>query len=1030
MSASRRAAIACRIGIAILSVALVAGLRTRSVATVPMALLGPPRTAQAAPAAVAGGPVKVSEVTIGSGMAGETFVDVATSGPTPFHVQQLKDPRRLVIDLEGAHNATRRKSYAAKSPLLKDVRIGQFRSKDPAVVRVVADLNNDPVFDVHAPPGGVRIELKPRELAQASAPQAVRPGQPPPGAPAQQPSPPPPGAPQQAPSPVPQAPPVQAAPPAQPLSAPFARRSPLRSLPQNEKMLDSLGLRIVLTFNYRKGKPDEVAWKTEGAPGVAANRLFIKPMGPGSYRTIELAVTPSPQGGYDLVVYGQQIEATAQGPNPELAAIQQLVNEEATRMEQAPPVPDMQSLSYETYYLSYVVADRALALLKALGYTTVEFNGQAGESADQNIFQPLKLGTGRPPIIVKLIDSSKTSLMEPTPSVHAAPGAPVMPQMVPQAGVGAFGATPAGVPTIGGTYLYQMTSGETQERLLILYDKNDPDSLQSLINLLQTTVDVPSRQIMIEALVIEINSNRLRDLGVTFETVQNSVDVANAALDTNTESPTYGLPLSIFTFTKGAAKAATFTAALQALVQKGEGEILSNPSVLVLDDRQARIQIGQQVPVSQQVTSLGTTVSSVNYFPVGIVLNLRPRINDDGSEITMQTETIVSAINRTATNQIVGTQAFVAPVVDNRQVQSIVRVADNTPFIIGGLISTNDQTNITGIPFLADIPVLGHLFRTSSVSRVKQEVIIVVTPHVVPLEEKYFSYVIPKDSEEFNRFDKRLFRNAYRIRGDDIFDLEFIKESNVYKELASRVTAASAKDPELREAQPFKTVLNGGPPGEEILVHRMLYEIIRKRYYGQYVNPDNIVFFEDNPSAVGGAGFQLAFLMDKLRSMKGGTAALALTFEAQPKGTEDSPFVPPKAVVTNPDVTAENYARLLLNGNDRNPDGTANHWMILISKNYAFPGMRPPPLDFLRIVLVLKRLLELNRSMPMTLKEFHIGRQIVFPSQEELRQSNQFIDREVAKLFYEVMNYYPAFEQEFNRQVRSMNARLEKTNQP
>jgi Flp pilus assembly secretin CpaC len=751
---------------------------------------------------------------------------------------------------------------------------------------------------------------------------------------------------------------------------------------------------------------------------VAGARLFIKPMAGGSYRTIELALTPSLQGGYELAVYGEQVEQAGLGPNPDFSAIQQLVNDEVARIEQTPPSPDLLNLSFETYHLSYVLADRAIALLKTLGYTTVEYSGQPGESAYQSIYNPLKLGTGRPPVIVKLIDSTKTSLMEPMPSAGGAVVQPV-PQAVGVQQVGAVGATISGVPAIGGTFLHQMTSGEPQEQLLILYDRDDPDSLQSLVNLLQTTVDVPSRQIMIEALVVEINSRKIRELGITFEAQQNQASLYSVDTDVTTGAT---LPFQ-FVFEKGQRGIATFKATLSALIEKGEAQILSNPSVLVLDDRQARIQIGQQVPVTKTLSTLGAgNITAVDYFPVGIVLNLRPRVSDDGTEITMQTETIVSAIN--ATTKIPGTGVLPAPLVDNRQVQSIVRVADNTPFIIGGLISTNDQTQMSGIPLLSEIPGLGALFRRTSVSKVKQEVIIVVTPHVIPLRDKYFSYVIPKDSDMFDRFNYKLFRNAYRVRGNDLFDLEFVYDSNVYKQLVSRVTAASASDLQVRETEPFTSVLKGGVPSEDILVRRMLWEIIDRTQFARYIDPDRIIFFEDNPSAVGGSGFQLAFLNQKLKDLEGGRTGLALTFEAQPQGTEDRPFVPPKAVVSYLDVSAQNYPELLIGGNKRNPDGTPRNWAVLLSKNYS--GIRVSPLELLRGVLVLKRLLDLNRSMPLTLKEFHIGRQIIFPSQEELQQGYHLIDREVAKLFYEVYNYYPAFEQEFNRETRQMNAMLDK----
>jgi Flp pilus assembly secretin CpaC len=1015
--ASRCTTTGCLVGIGILSAALSLSPHFRFAATAFAASAEAPRVVQTATAGAVGGAARVSGVNIQAGKAGETVVDVATSSPARYRVLQLENPRRMVVDLEGAQKATPLDSYPVQSPLLKRVRVGQFQAEDPAIVRVVLELDGNPSYEVRATPEGVRIELKSRELAPAAA-QAVTP--PPP-----QPTPQPPAAAVQAPpSPV-QAPPGQMAPrPSVSASAAFFRRSPLKSLAQNEKLLDSLGLRIVMTFSYRKGGVDEAAWKTKAAPGVAAARYLIKPVAAGSYRTIELALTPSPQGGYELVVHGEQVEQAALGPNPEFPAIQQLVNDEVARMEQTPPSPDLLNLSFETYYLSYVVADRAMALLKTLGYTTVEYSGQAGESAYQSIYNPLKLGTGRPPIIVKLIDSTKTSLMEPAPTSPGGAGqTQAMAQMSQQAG--AMITTTSGVPAIGGTYLHQMTSGEPQERLLILYDRDDPDSLQSLVNLLQTTVDVPSRQIMIEALVIELNSNRIRDLGVTFAAQQNKTSLYSVDTD-STSGDT--LPFQ-FVFDKSQRGIASFKATLSALLEKGEAQILSNPSVLVLDDRQARIQIGQQVPVAQSATSVGTTIASVSYFPVGIVLNLRPRINEDGSEITMQTETIVSAINTAACQQLTGTKTCIAPVIDNRQVQSIVRVADNTPFIIGGLISTNNNSTMSGIPLLSEIPGLGALFRRTTVSKVKQEVIIVITPHVVPLEDKYFSYVIPKDSDQFDRFNYKLFRNAYRIRGNDLFDLEFVYDSNVYKQLVSRVTAASASGPQVQKTEPFASVLKGGVPGEDILVRRMLWETIDRTQFARYINPDRIIFFENNPSAAGGSGFQLAFLNQKLKDLKDGKTGLALTLEAQPQGTEERPFVPPKAAVSYLDVSVQNYPGLLINGNDRNPDGTPKDWMVLLSKSDSGITVRPntvATLELLQGVLVLKRLLDLNRSMPLTLKEFHIGRQIIFPSQEELQQGYHLIDREVAKLFYEVYNYYPVFEQEFNRETRQMNAMLDK----
>ena len=81
---------------------------------------------------------------------------------------------------------------------------------------------------------------------------------------------------------------------------------------------------------------------------------------------------------------------------------------------------------------------------------------------------------------------------------------------------------------------------------------------------------------------------------------------------------------------------------IDALVSKKLATIKSKPSALVLDGRQARIQVGQQIPIVKTITDQIAKTRSVDYVPVGIVLNVRPRISEDGSSVTIQVETIIS----------------------------------------------------------------------------------------------------------------------------------------------------------------------------------------------------------------------------------------------------------------------------------------------------------------------------------------------------------------------------------------------------
>ena len=181
-----------------------------------------------------------------------------------------------------------------------------------------------------------------------------------------------------------------------------------------------------------------------------------------------------------------------------------------------------------------------------------------------------------------------------------------------------------------------------------------------------------------------------------------------------------------------------FQATLDAFISDGTAEVLTNPTILVLDGRQAMIRIGTQIPnETVQVTQYGNQYNTT-YIDTGIVLNIRPRISEDGSEVTMQTEAIVSNFRE---NTLDKTKP---PEIESKTIQSFVRVADNTPFIIGGLIDKKKSKGSTGIPLLSKIPVLGNLFKSKAESAADREVIIVLTPHVMDASEKSFSYVIPK----------------------------------------------------------------------------------------------------------------------------------------------------------------------------------------------------------------------------------------------------------------------------------------------
>ena len=673
---------------------------------------------------------------------------------------------------------------------------------------------------------------------------------------------------------------------------------------------------------------------------------------------------------------------------------------------------------FHSYRLSYMQSDRTLALLKALGYATVEYSVGRGESINESIFSTFQQ-SNKYPIVVKILDAAKTSLMQP-----AMDG----------------GRNTSSADRLSGTYLHQSTTGAPEQRLLIIYEKKNPEQLNGILNLLHTEIDVPASQIVIEALVVEINSNKAKELGLkynlnnkrtnismadgklssTFNSSQRDKFGWNADRHVSHYSSTYNGTTTNYP-TLGAFERIVplgFEATLDAFISDGTAEVLTNPTILVLDGRQAMIRIGTQIPNETIQTTAYGTQKSVRYIDTGIVLNVRPRISEDGAEVTMQTETIVSSAIYDASEASLKPEDRSPPSIESKTVQSFVRVADNTPFIIGGLIDKKKSEGETGIPVLSKLPIIGNLFKSKANSATDREVIIVLTPHIIDSKEKSFSYVIPKDSETFDSFNNILFRNAYRIRDDDLFDLSFATQSEYFKNILAELKDYKSRHPEIADDSPLFSYLGQKVPGEEVIVRRMIWEIVHKAKYHEYIADDHILLFEEHNEAEYGNKFKthlLNLLMSRLTDKA--ENSLILNF-ADHKARSKGPFEHPRANISLGQVSdPANYVEQMSKLNARD----SNRHTLLLCPDIPPPGVRGAnALEVLKGVLVLKRILALNSSMPVTINEFRVGRQIIFPTEQELKDKYHVVDYDAVRFFYDIINYYPEFENAFNQESQAI----------
>ncbi len=674
-----------------------------------------------------------------------------------------------------------------------------------------------------------------------------------------------------------------------------------------------------------------------------------------------------------------------------LSAIQGQTSTRAT-----PVKTIFRDLEFEVIKLSYIRTDRAVAILKSIGYVVIEFEPGKDSHAGERQYTPkqsskFNVNDVKPselPIIIKLPETESVTLVkeEKSSSKSSKKGAVSV--------------------NLGGITLENTTDGEPMQRLLVGYNRDKFDDLAQLLNLIQNKIDLPAEQILIEALVIELDSDKLDELGIDYSGTGAGFSASFPPPDSETGEIN---PFTVILDRTLLGNANTFRTNVEALISTKAAEILSKPSVLVLDGRQARIQVGQQIPIVKTTDTQISQTKSVDYIPVGIVLNLRPRINEDDTRITIQVETIISE-----TEQRIGASSgggvLEAPVINNRRVQSFVRVANNTPFIIGGLISNKKSQSEGGIPILKDLPLLGKIFSVSSERSIKKEVIVVITPHIIQESENNFSRVIPQDSELFNAFGNRSFPNSYRVQNTDVFDLSFIYNSPIFQKIQAGVDEAAKQDKAMYVEEPYKSVLEGRVFGEEILVRRMIYEIIEKMDYYKHIDPEKVMFFHNE--ANNPAGFKvepLAGYIRRVLNMKD-EKYLRLSYSIHGEASLDKPFVRPTAIVAYDDIDLKyNYKKLIRIKNKRGNDSSEDSFTILISKEKHERRLYE--------ILVMKKVLELNPDLSLQLDYFKPGIEILFPSPEVLIKDFHIVDRDAAKYFYEVNDYYGAFEDVFNQKT-------------
>ncbi len=253
---------------------------------------------------------------------------------------------------------------------------------------------------------------------------------------------------------------------------------------------------------------------------------------------------------------------------------------------------------------------------------------------------------------------------------------------------------------------------------------SEADSIRSTLE----ELDIPYRQISLEAQVVSINRTAGRNLGIDWKwsglPAKTEYDTSSSSGSTGKTTVTREYPgaISFGRTPEGRPYEFTFQATLNALITKGDAKILAKPNITTIDGKEANILIGDRIPVLVEKTENGKTTNTISYVEAGIRLKYTPRINADG---------LITAVVHTEVSTPTLVPEMKAYRISTREAETNVRMKDGETMVIGGLINTEESGGKSRIPGLADLPILGKLFESNSKSKSETEVMIFLTARIV-----------------------------------------------------------------------------------------------------------------------------------------------------------------------------------------------------------------------------------------------------------------------------------------------------------
>jgi len=380
----------------------------------------------------------------------------------------------------------------------------------------------------------------------------------------------------------------------------------------------------------------------------------------------------------------------------------------------------------------------------------------------------------------------------------------------------------------------RITSDESTNSLVIIASPEDFRVVKSVIDKL----DIRRKQVYVDAVVLEIGSENTNEVGVAYHAPlkagQNSVGFLGSQLGASslglTQDLLTGLAVGVFgesievpfTTTAGTSNVSVpaFGIVISALRSNSLVSIVSSPNLLTLDNTEAKIVVGREIPfpTSSGLNSLGQPVVSYQREDVATELTITPRINSS-NEVTLEVSGTVSEIEEDSQGLDINQAGFIT---SKREIETTALVRDNQTMVLGGLVGVTDTEVETKVPILGDLPLLGSLFRGSRTIARRANLMIFLTPHIIEDEEDMLEVMRIKQAQR-EEFIRRFYGRSIEEQTEEIqklltYSMNTVDQPSMYRGPSStdgaEIEGEPLSDETRRALEEAIEESSGTPPGE------------------------------------------------------------------------------------------------------------------------------------------------------------------------------------------------------------------------